>query len=599
MVMSLIYSWLACKKKSRRRVHLSLALAALSVAAISVLELLLMQTTDVLKYNVLLRWASLPIALMITSVTCCITGLADTGPRWLAGTAVFLNIASQVANFFSPQPAVRWASELRRQQTWWGTNFSVPKIESGFWVWVELLSVLLLIVFIITISSGLRGRDKKMRACMTCGGVVFFLLFSRGHAFLVEAGLMNSPYLVSFSFVSVLLIMGGGVARDVLSRDRLALALSESEQRIDLAARAVSLGFWSWDLVSNRIWMNDTTLALFGLDSNDAPDRSRLLQAIHPEDLATVRQAISASLSNGDEYECTYRVCLPDGSIRWIAARGRPERNHDGSKNYMRGVLTDVTAQRKSARELESVRTQLAHVGRVSLMGKMASSLAHELNQPLGAILRNTEAAEIIIESDSPDLGEIRAIIHDIKQDNVRAGQVMDRMRAMLKPGALDVQAIDLELLLKDALALIRREAKMRCISVQMQIDDPGLPKIHGDRVQLLQVLINLLLNSMDALDGNKLGSVKMLTLGVKRADSENAVELYVRDSGPGISADVLSQVFEPFFSTKPDGMGLGLSISVDIASAHGGMMSAESKPGEYALFRFTLPADLKKSPSQ
>jgi C4-dicarboxylate-specific signal transduction histidine kinase len=262
----------------------------------------------------------------------------------------------------------------------------------------------------------------------------------------------------------------------------------------------------------------------------------------------------------------------------------------------MRGVVMDITAQRDSELELQRVRSQLAHAGRVSMMGQLASALAHELNQPLGAILRNAEAAQIFLQDETPDIEELRAIIGDICKDDQRAGEVINRLRSMLTRRDLESRPIAVSDLLVEATTLARADAATR--RVTLEISAPSdLPHVKGDRVHLQQVLLNLLLNAMDAMSDNSVG-IRRVLLSASR-DGADKIEVSVSDTGHGISPEKLPHVFDPFFTTKPHGMGIGLAISHTIIAAHGGQLSAENNAGgRGATFRFTLPVAEKGSAS-
>ena len=260
------------------------------------------------------------------------------------------------------------------------------------------------------------------------------------------------------------------------------------------------------------------------------------------------------------------------------------------SRDLLRAA--ELAEERQRAQlETARLRQELAHAGRVTMLGQLASALAHEINQPLGAILRNAEAAELFLQRTPPDLDEIRAILADIRQDDQRAGAVIDRMRALLRRRPLDPQTLAVAELIGEVVALTRMDAAERRVRVEVRVPD-ALPPVRGDRVHLQQVLLNLLLNGLDALDDAEPAARRRLTVSA-RVDDAGAVEIAVRDHGPGISADGLTHVFDPFFTTKPDGLGLGLSLSRTLVEAHGGRLWAENAAddGGGATFRFTLPA--------
>ena len=251
------------------------------------------------------------------------------------------------------------------------------------------------------------------------------------------------------------------------------------------------------------------------------------------------------------------------------------------------GLIGQRVRRRRLEREAVELRHELTHAGRVTMLGQLASSLAHELNQPLGAILRNAEAAEIFLQSDKPDLDELRAIVADIRKDDQRAGDVIDRLRALLKRRQLDPRPLILSQLVDEVVTLTRADSFTRHVGIEFDVPR-DLPLVRGDRIHLQQVLLNLLLNGMDALadvaDGERSLTVRARTAG------GGFVEVAVSDNGHGIPAEKLGRLFEPFFSTKPKGMGLGLPISRTIVDAHGGRIWAENNAERGATFRFTLP---------
>ena len=363
--------------------------------------------------------------------------------------------------------------------------------------------------------------------------------------------------------------------------------LRESEERLLLAAEAAHLGIWIRDLTRNDIWATDSWRALFGFAKSEPLDLNGTLRRVHPDDRETVQCTLARALEGDGRYEMEYRVVLHRGQIRWIASRGRAQFNGAGTPILVREVSLDVTERKNTEREAQLLRQEVAHVGRVSMMGQLASALAHEINQPLGAILRNAEAAELFMQSASPDLEEVRAILADIVKDDRRAGAVIDRMRALLKRHELEVIGLDVGEVIGDVVTLIRADAVSR--HVKLDVDIAGdLRPVRGDRVHLQQVLLNLVLNGMDAV--NEVNQEDRRVTVTARPGGARIVEVAVGDTGRGIPADTLANVFDPFFSTKPNGMGMGLPISRTIVEAHGGHLWAENNHGRGATFRFTLP---------
>jgi signal transduction histidine kinase len=256
-------------------------------------------------------------------------------------------------------------------------------------------------------------------------------------------------------------------------------------------------------------------------------------------------------------------------------------------------LLVQRSLRRQAEAEILKQRTELAHVARVSMMGQLASALTHELNQPLGAILRNAEAAEIFLQSSQPNLDEVRAILTDIRRDDKRAGNVIDRMRSLFKRQTLASAALDLRELVEDTVAMARPDAEARHTKLKLEMP-PHLPAAQCDRVHVQQVLLNLILNGMDAMDGIP---KNRRSLSVRVAETKNGnVQVAVTDCGIGIAPDDADHVFEPFFTTKSNGMGMGLAISRTIIEAHGGELWLNSSAMDGTTFTFILPpAGLQK----
>jgi signal transduction histidine kinase len=242
---------------------------------------------------------------------------------------------------------------------------------------------------------------------------------------------------------------------------------------------------------------------------------------------------------------------------------------------------------RQTRQELEELRSELARAGRVTALGQLASALAHELSQPLGAILRNAEAAELHLNRASPDLDELREIVADIRKDDRRAGDVIEQMRALIKRRTLAMNPLALNELLQDVTSLVHSDAVARQVAIECVVT-PGLPLVSGDRVHLSQVLLNLIINGIDAIQTSPGGTRRIVVEAQSR--ERGKVEVAVTDAGPGVPPEVLDKLFDPFYTTKSGGLGMGLPISRTIIEAHGGRLWAEHARGGRGLtFRFTL----------
>jgi signal transduction histidine kinase len=274
----------------------------------------------------------------------------------------------------------------------------------------------------------------------------------------------------------------------------------------------------------------------------------------------------------------------PGNGWRWDELVIEPLRVPQGGAVVM---LTDATGRKRAELEAEAHRAEAAHAARGATLGELAAGLAHELNQPLAAILTNVQAGQRLLSSEPLRKELLSDIMNDIAADDIRAAEIIRRMRALLKKGQRDVQPLDLNQLTGDVLRLVASDAILRRVRVHASLE-PDLPGIVGDRVQLQQVILNLVVNGLESMSAIVPG-LRHLTIRTAQPNTD-WVEVTVLDTGPGISAEVLGRIYEPFFSTKPDGLGMGLSICRSIAEAHGGRLEAANNPAGGATFVFALP---------
>jgi signal transduction histidine kinase len=293
---------------------------------------------------------------------------------------------------------------------------------------------------------------------------------------------------------------------------------------------------------------------------------------------------IESVLSGGDDGQTLEYVCGTPGQEQWFDMHVR-RLDADGSAAVV--VHRDITDVKRATLETQRTLTEMAHLDRLAAVGELASALAHELNQPLTAILANAQAARRWLASDSSDLDEIRETLDDIIADDRRAGDVIRRIRALLKKEEIPAELIDVNEVVREVVRLIENDALLQSCSIALDLA-PALPKLRGDRVQIQQVLLNLLMNGLQAVADLPLHRRRLV---VRTASAEGGLEVTVQDGGEGIAEEDLPRVFEPFFTTKGEGLGIGLSISRSIVEAHGGRIWVENDPDGGGIFRVRLPA--------
>jgi PAS domain S-box-containing protein len=286
------------------------------------------------------------------------------------------------------------------------------------------------------------------------------------------------------------------------------------------------------------------------------------------------------------------RITDASGKVRWLQTVKRPIVEKDGSASQLLGTSTDITQRKETELELRRQRGELAHVTRLSIMGELAASLAHELNQPLTAILSNAQAALRFMAVKPPDLEEVREILKEIVEDNNRASEIIRRIRALVKKEEVEFVAVDLGSVINDVMMLVHSDAVLQNVQISFK-RNADLPHVRGDRVQLQQVILNLLVNAFDAVKDCPAPD-RQVVVRVER-DGACMIKVTVRDCGMGLCGDTLDKIFQPFYTTRRDGLGMGLAICRSIIEAHGGRLWAENNPDRGATFCFTVPADERR----
>ena len=368
---------------------------------------------------------------------------------------------------------------------------------------------------------------------------------------------------------------------------QLRAGLHASEQRLELATESTGFGIWVRQLATAEIWASARWRSLFGFGPAAVITLDEVLTRVHPDDRASVRAALTDVAGRGS-YDIEYRLLLPGGAVRWIASRGRIDRDDDGRPIAVMGISSDVSARKLAELALQKKQNEVFHLSRVAVLGELSGALAHEINQPLTAILSNAQAAQRLIGRTPPPLADIGDILADIVAEDRRAAEIIRRLRGLLRNSETVREVIDFDAVTGDVLGLLRNDLLNRDIRVEAAVG-PALPVVLGDRVQLQQLLINLVVNGCDAI-ATSAASHRAINVAAQAAGA-GWVELTVHDGGPGLADPRSERIFEPFHTTKADGMGLGLAICRKIVSAHGGSMRAANHRDGGAIFHVLLPA--------
>ena len=363
--------------------------------------------------------------------------------------------------------------------------------------------------------------------------------------------------------------------------------LRQSEAYLHEAQKLGRMGSWAQNVVTGSFFASPELLRIFGSDPNEKkPTKEMLRECVHPGDRSLYIEMVTKATSEKSDWNFDYRIILPDRSIKHIHAAAHPVFNGSSDLIGHIGTVMDVTERKRAEDDLRQAQADLAHVNRVTTMGELTASLAHEVNQPIAAAVTNANTCLRWLAADTPNLEEARAAVARIVKDGTRAAEIITRVRLLFQKGAPQHELVDLNEVIREMILLLRSETVRYNISLgaDLALD---LPQVLADRVQLQQVMMNLMLNSIDAMK-NVDGS-RELIITSRRSDNEHLL-LSVSDTGVGLPSDQTDQIFNAFFTTKSHGTGLGLSISRSIVESHGGRLSFADNPPRGASFFLALP---------
>ena len=361
----------------------------------------------------------------------------------------------------------------------------------------------------------------------------------------------------------------------------------EAQDLFRLAAEGSHLGVWHWDEIAKTLTWDGATRNMFGASTDGEITIDTFYRALHPDDAERVKQTWRQALELRLPYQIEFRTQRTDGTIRWVDARGRGYYDEAGKPLSMTGVAFDITDRKEAELAAQRNREDLGHLSRVAAMGELAASIAHELNQPLSGIVSNAAAGQRFIDRGDVDLTELRELLTDINADGRRAGDVIRGIQSMVKKRAPARERVNLNDLVMKVVQMVKPNAMLHSCELGTFLD-PGLPAVEGDPVQLQQVLLNLVINAFDAMRDTSVRSRKVAIATERNGDG--TIRISVRDYGVGIPEEARERLFDQFFTTKKEGLGMGLSIVRSIVESHGGTIAAENADGGGARFRFTLP---------
>ena len=384
-----------------------------------------------------------------------------------------------------------------------------------------------------------------------------------------------------------------GTTVDITEHKRTEEVLRRIEAYLAEAQRLTHTGSWAGDGLLRPLYWSEEHYRIFGLDPQQGlPTREQPLERIHPDDRGAMVQAFETGIRGKVDFEAYYRIVLPDGTIKYVHGIGHPVLNANGELVEVIGTTVDITERKRAEEErarLRHLETELAHINRVSIMGELTASIAHEVNQPLSGVVSNGSACLRWLAGDTPNIEEARETARRIVRDGKRAAEIIGRIRALTKRTATPREKLDLNETIREILQLVGDEAKKKSVTIRTCFADDIFPVL-GDRVQLQQVVLNLVMNGIEAMN-TITERAREVVITSRNIDSDQ-VEVTVEDSGTGLDPEASVRIYDAFYTTKPAGMGMGLSICRSILQAHDGRLWATANHGAGTTFHFALPKE-------
>jgi signal transduction histidine kinase len=404
-------------------------------------------------------------------------------------------------------------------------------------------------------------------------------LRSDGSEFPVELAITRIPVDGPASFT--------GYLRDITERKQAEEELRRSEAFLAEGQRLSRTGSFSWRVTTNEITWSEELYRIFEFDQGLPVTLELIGTRVHPDEVPLLNDMIDRARGEGSDFEYEHRLLMPDHSVKYVHMVGHGIRDHDGRLEYI-GAAQDVTQHRLSEEALGRARSELAHMARVTTLGTLTASIAHEVNQPLSGIITNASTCMRMLAADPPNVDGARETARRTIRDGNRASDVITRLRALFSKDGATTESVVLNEATREVIALSLSELRRSGVILRTELAD-DLPVVRGDRVQLQQVILNLLLNASDAMSGVN-DRPRQLVIRTER-DEGDQVRLSVQDAGVGFEPQAVENLFEAFYTTKSSGMGIGLSVSRSIIEGHQGRIWASPNDGPGATFFFSIPS--------
>ena len=470
-----------------------------------------------------------------------------------------------------------------RRPTFWGESFtSIQGVRNPLSLIADL-AVLLILASVVDASIRLWRRGGRRRALLVGGSMTFFSIAAMAHVPLVDLGVLPIPTLIGPIFLPIVAAMSLELVLDVVASSRLSRQVAANEARWSTLLDHIPLLVVGLDRDGRITYVNPHLCGVMGHEPGELLG-AHFEPFVSPRDLPAVRARFAGMIDGNVQEQTESHVHTKTGeerTIRWSTVLLRDE---NGQISGTISVGADLTERLRAEHALRETKTRLERAGRLNLLGELSAALAHELNQPLAAILSNAQAARRFMRAENPDWGEVGAILDDIVRDDKRASEVIQRLRALMRPGPVKIETCDLHQIIPDTLDVCRADLASDGIDLDLDLAAAD-PLVDAGRVELQQVLLNLVTNARQAM-----ADAPVRTLGISTRNENGWLLVRIRDTGTGIPEELLSGIFEPFSTTRLDGFGMGLAICRRLLEIHAGRIEARNRPDRGIEFSVRIP---------
>jgi PAS domain S-box-containing protein len=561
----------------------TMALAA-SVGALC--ELVMAKAPSLHAFELALLINNLAIFLLLVPMVWFVRLSLGAGPKWLAWLITAIWVFCILVNFVMPGNLTFTSIEqLDQKTTFWGEPFVAPIGDANPLRFLSEIASLLIIIFVTwaLVAASFQGRWR--RALRLGGAVLFFIIVAATHTVLVDLGAVKTPYMISWAFMAIAVALGSELVHEAASANRLTAQMKRSDARWQALVEHVELGVIGLTAEGQISFANPAMLALLGR-TNQAIIGQPLVDFVPSALRGELSIRIKTAREFGPRSRTEYPLVDAQGNRHEVVWSIVAIRKDSGEISGFMAICDDVTVSRQMEQDLQQTRQEIERLDRSAVLAEITAGIAHELNQPLGAILSNAQAGNHLLARDPIPRTELQDIFDDIVSDNMRARDVITGVRNLLSPQHGSLKPVNFSEIEDDVDRILSSDLLARGVSFSIR-NGKDLPKVMCNKVQIEQVLLNLVLNASTALTKTNPPLPKIETIAKVRG---NMLCVYVFDNGPGIDAKVRHTILQPGITTRQDGLGMGLTISHRIIENHGGKLNFFCRTGLGTTFRFTLP---------